>query len=292
MEIENDKWSIDKTSRHFINLILEDKKQEITNFRRRWKLGANGLPDSNFFKGWKKKVEKECQNFRRKVRVSELEVYFNAGDTLLTHPILSSEMEGRLREQNQGDNLEAVFNLEIRALGSKLRFPSEWDRFLENYVIYNEKIFELIFNRGITISVRYRVNEEYGLIGENICLILGENTGSEDLDNFWKQEIKPLLDNLQARIRDKKRLGKNIDILDEMVRRRAEAEEYRKEFKDRRISSEYKERDRDIALATMKDTEIDKLYSKISPEKEKKLNKALDRKVQNTRHYRKKRNPL
>ena len=32
--MENDKWSIDETSKYFINIILENKKQEIINFRR------------------------------------------------------------------------------------------------------------------------------------------------------------------------------------------------------------------------------------------------------------------
>lgn len=285
-------WQLDETSRHFITVILEDKKQEIVEFRRRWKLGDNGLPDKKSFPDWKDKVERECRGLRREIRVSEVEAYLDTSDALLDQPVLSSQAEGRFREENWGDSLTAAFALEIRALGRRLKFPQEWDRILEYYVLYNQKGFELIFNQGLTTSIRYRLNEEFGLLSENICLTLGENTASSDLENLWSQQIKPLLANLLVRIRDKKRKGKNALILEEMTRMKSEDAELKKQSKDLQISNEYKERDRDIALATMTDEETDRLYGHNSLRKENQVNKKLGKKVQNMKYYRSKRHPL
>jgi hypothetical protein len=292
MKMKMKKWKVDETTKYFINLKLEKENQDIVDFRRRWKLGDKGLKDGNYYSAWVEKLEKECQNLRRPIRISELEAYFDIPDIPLARPILSSELEGRLREENLGDSFPAVFKMELRGLGKKIGIPAEHDLCLEHFITYNVVNFDLVFNHGIKTSIKYRINEEFGLIGENICLILGQNTGSEDLDNLWKREIKPRLKNLLERTRDKERKSKNAPILEEMTKKKTEDEEMKKYFKNRRVPNEHRERDRDIALVTMKEKEIDRLYSRNSPKNEKQINKTLGKKVQNIRHYRSKRHPL
>ncbi len=292
MKKKADNWQVDEASKHFIRIKLASNRDKILAFRNRWKITNNCPGNTVGLPVWRKQISLECQNLRRKIRISELEAYFETPDALLPYPILSSEIEGRLREENWGNSLESTFALEIRALGAKLKFPSAWDLILRYFLFFDRENFDLIFNHGITLSVRYRINEEYGPIGENVCLTLSENTASPDLDNFWNNQVKPLLVNLKARTKDRLRNSKDSSIFEEMTKRKTEDEEMKKCFKGRSLQNEYKEKDIDIAIAGMDEERIDRLYGKPSQKKEKKINKTLSKKVQNIRYYRNKRRPL
>lgn len=283
MKPKRDNWKLDKTSRHFILVTLTENQNKILAFRRRWHIDDDGLPDDNYFFPWRTEIEEECQNMRCEIRVSELEAYFEAPNEILARPILSSDLEGRLREEKRGDSLEVVFKAEIRTLGSQLELPAEWDLIIDHYVTYNVFNFDLVFNHGITTSIRYKASEDSGLIGENICLILGQNTGSEDLDNFWAREIKPLLKNLIERVKDKKRYGSAADIREKMATFGALGKNWQTSWNDPETSKLLKERDRDIVLATMSDKKADQMYSHASEKKTKKLNMILGKRVQNIR---------
>jgi len=286
------KWKVDETTKCFINLKLEKGKQDIIEFRRRWKLGDKGLKDGRYFSSWKKRIEKECQNLRRPIRISELEAYFDMPDIPLARPVLSSTLENGLREENLGDSLPVVYKIELRALGKKIGIPAEFDLFLDHFVTYNVANFDLIFNHGVKTSIRYRINEEFGLISENVCIILGQNTGSEDLDNLWKKRIKPLLENLFERIKDKNRKSKDYKILEELSKRDGKSGTSQKTKIDIATDKKMGVYDVEIAMSSMSEKERDELYEGVPIEEQIKTEKKLSRKVQNIRYYRTKRRPL
>ncbi|MCX6792320.1 MAG: hypothetical protein NT149_04765, partial [Candidatus Gottesmanbacteria bacterium] len=210
----------------------------------------------------------------------------------LEQPVLSSDLEGRLREEDRGNSLEAAFELEVRAFGAELKFPSAWDRVLEYYLLFNNENFELVYNHGITISVRYRINKEYGLIGENVCLTLDENTASPDLENFWIEQVKPLLDNLPARVKGHTRRGKNVYIFEELLEREAMKPGWQETEKNEETGEVIKDTDVDIAIARLSDEEADRVSSFQTPEQEKQIRKTLGKKVRNARYQWNKKHPV
>jgi len=294
------KWRINETTKYFLSLILIDEKKEerseIIKFRLRWKLGKEGLPNERYFPEWQKKVERECQGYCHEIKVSEIEVYFNPDEKISSEPIFSSLMENRVREFDFGRNLTSLFVLEIRALGKKLRIPSEYDSYLEYFLIYDKENVHMIFNHGITTSVRFRFSEEYGELSENVCLTLGENTVSDDLDIFWETQLKPFLTSLSGRINDVKRIGRTTRLLKKMKKNKPKDGGWSSFYRDDATDKKIRTGDREIILDTLSDKQLDRLYSVNSPEKEKelnkKINKTLGRKVYNERYYRYKRKSL
>ncbi|MCX5638831.1 MAG: hypothetical protein NTX52_14230 [Planctomycetota bacterium] len=286
------RWQLDETSRLFIHEKLAENHDKILAFRDRWKITDDcpGSPDG--LPNWKKIIERECQHLRRKIRVSEMEVYFVIPYGELEQPVLSSDLEGRLREEDRGNSLEAAFELEVRAFGAELKFPSAWDRVLEYYLLFNNENFELVYNHGITISVRYRINKEYGLIGENVCLTLDENTASPDLENFWIEQVKHLLDNLPARVKGHTRRGKNVYIFEELLEREAMKPGWQETEKNEETGEVIKDTDVDIAIARLSDEEADRVSSFQTPEQEKQIRKTLGKKVRNARYQWNKKHPV
>ncbi|OQY68514.1 hypothetical protein B6D29_00755 [Microgenomates bacterium UTCPR1] len=286
------KWIVDDATKFFIDFALKDEnkqeKSKIIAFRRRWLLGDYGLKNKSLFLDWTKRIRKECQSYRHEVKVSEIEVYFDTGEKFLPQPIFSTTIEQRAREEKWGDGLVSVFALELRALGYALKIPAEYDKFLEYYVIYGRKNFKRIKTPGITVSIRYRLNEFHGLIGENVCLTLGQNTGSIDLDNLWNTRVRPNLKSLEARIKDKERMSKNKKLLKEMVERNALEKNWQAEWFDPKTHKKLKETDRDIVAGTKGINELNRMYRNKSPQEVKKLNSSMGKQIQNMRYHRSK----
>jgi hypothetical protein len=288
------RWSVSKTTKYFIDLILADeqkeKDSEIIKFRNRWKLGNKGLKNENFYQEWKKKVEKTCQGYCDEVVISEVEVYFRIGEGKLPGPIFSSSLEDRVRTMNFGDSLTSVFAVEVRVLGKKLKIPAEYDGFLEYYLIYNKMKFKFIFNRGITTTVRFRFTEKHGLLSENVCLILGENTLSTDFDNYWDKQIKPHLHELPGRINGIRRIGENTWLITKMKKHKERDGGWSSVFIDEATDKNIRVGDRELITERLKEKALNKLYSSSSSENEKetnrKINRSLARKVYNVRQYR------
>jgi len=170
-----DRWKIDKTTRFFIDCILDkdldDKDSKILAFRRHWELGDEGLENKKLLPDWKKKIKNRCLASEEETKVSELEVYFEKADSNSPDAVLSSVVEKRIIKEiwiedklTEEEKLEykivSVFALAVRSLGYELKIPAEFDRFLEYFLIHNERHYNLILNRGITIGVRYRFNEK------------------------------------------------------------------------------------------------------------------------------------
>ena len=294
------RWTVSKTTKYFIDLILSDeqkeKDSEIIKFRNRWKLGNKGLKDEKEYPIWKKKVEKTCQNYCHEVIISEVEVYLRIGEGKLPGPIFSSSLEDRVRTMNFGDSLTSVFAIEVRALGKKLKIPTEYDGFLEYYLIYNKMKFKFIFNRGIITTVRFRFTEKHGLLSENVCLILGENTLSTDLDNYWDKQIKPHLHELPGRINGIRRIGENTWLITKMKKHKKRDGGWSSAYIDEATDKKVRVGDREIITDSLPEEILDKLYSSSSSKNEKeinrKINRSLARKVYNTRYYRIKKKPL
>jgi|GEM_PF-2270998 len=306
-----DRWKIDKTTRFFINSILDKdlkgKNSKILTFRQHWELGDKGLENKRLLPDWKKKIINRKLPSEEETKISELEVYFEKADSNSPDSVLSSIVEKRnIKEIWNEDKLTdkekleyhivSVFALEIRNLGHELKIPTEFDLFLEYFLIHNERHYRLILNRGITIGVRYKFSEKYGLLGENVCLILGENTTSEDLDKFWNMKVKPYLLNLPARIKGLKKLGKNTEILKEILNEKADKNSWASFYTDHVNKKKTRIGDREIIIDKMTDKQLDRLYSVKDPAKaeelDKKINTSLNRKVHNERYYRSKRKPL
>lgn len=290
--MKTDGWKVDKTTKEFISIILDENDEKISEFRQRWKLGKRGLKDGSYFNAWKEKVEEECQNLRREINILELEAYLDMANFPLVQPILSLNLEDKFREQHLGKTLQEVFGIEIRHLGYTLNLPQEFDLFLENYITYNDKNYDLIFNHGMGLSIRYQFNEEFGLLDEKVCLTLGNNTASPDLDNYWVKEIKPLLINLQSRIRDKKRLGKNYAQLKRIVAHGKHNNKTADLIIDPATGKKERLSDAEIAIEGLSEKEADIASSYSTPEEEKQKRKSSQRKVQNQRHYYKKQHIL
>lgn len=294
------RWTVSKTTKYFIDLILSDKKNEkyceIIKFRNRWKLGHKGLEDEKDYSAWKKKVEKKCQNYCHDVTISEVEVYFKIGEGKLPGPIFSSSLEDRVRSMNFGDSLTSVFAIEVRALGKKLKIPAEYYGFLEYYLIYNKMDFKFIFNRGLTTTIRFRFSEKYGELSENICLILGENTLSTDLDNYWDKQIKPHLHQLTGRINGIRRIGENTWLITKMKKHKKRDAGWSSAYIDEATDKKIRVGDRELIINSMSENALDKLYSSSSTQNEKlinrKINRTLAKKVYNVRHYRFKKKQL
>jgi len=306
-----DRWKIDKTTRFFIDCILDkdldDKDSKILAFRRHWELGDEGLENKKLLPDWKKKIKNRCLASEEETKVSELEVYFEKADSNSPDAVLSSVVEKRIIKEiwiedklTEEEKLEykivSVFALAVRSLGYELKIPAEFDRFLEYFLIHNERHYNLILNRGITIGVRYRFNEKYGQLGENVYLILGENTSSEDFDRFWNNKVKPYLLNLPARIKGLKKLGKNTEILKEILNEKEDKNSWASFYTDHVNKKKTRIGDREIIIDKMTDRQLDKLYSAKDPTKAKeidrKINTSLNRKIHNERYYRSKRKPL
>jgi len=287
-------WSVDDTTKFFIDERLSEdqnkKDSEIVKFRTRWKLGKKGLKNPKAFPRWQKKVIRECHDYCRKIKLSELEFYFNLAEGDQKYTIPSSLLEDRTRELNFGDSLTVLFAYEALVLGRNIKIPAEYQSFFENYLLYNTKDYSLIFNHGITVSHRFRFDEENGIITENVCLILGENSISGDLDNFWEEKLKPYLINLNGRIHDIQRVGKSTYLITKMKRHKEKDGGWSSAYFDYATDKKIRVGDRELITDSLSEKELGKLYSSSSSKNEQKknrnINRSLARKVYNSRYYR------
>lgn len=191
--------------------------REIDEFRKDWQIPGNGFITEKELENWYNTIQKIIPKKKYNVVYREHEIVYEVEDGKIVNMIPLDYFEKYPRILELGNNLDAVFDHEVRLLMNKFNLDFEWAKLFKQYLLFGRYSVKSVRSPNFIVSERICVDENGEEVDHKFSFNASPNTQLKEISSLNDSLFKDIHNNTKGYWLGKKRNTKSKPILEKLI---------------------------------------------------------------------------
>lgn len=209
--------SLDKFLKLVIIPIEKLYWREIDEFRKNWEIPGDGFKTDKELENRYATFQKKHPEKKYDVVYREQEIVYEIEDGKITSMIPLDYFEEYPRILELGNNLDAVFDHEVRLLMNKFNLDFEWAKLFKQYLLFGRHSVKSVRSPNFIISERICVDENGEEIDHKFSFNASPNTKVNEISSINDILFKDIRKHSKGFWLGKRRNTKSKPILEKLI---------------------------------------------------------------------------
>lgn len=206
---------------NFLNLVIipieKLRWKEIDEFRKDWQIPGDGFITEKELENWYNTIQKIIPKKKYNVVYREHEIVYEIEDGKIISMIPLDYFEKYPRVLELGNNLDAVFDQEVRLLMNKCNLDFEWAKLFKQYLLFGRHSVKSVRSPNFIVSERICVDENDEEIDHKFSFNASPNTQLKEISSVTDHLFKDIRKHSKGFWLGKIRNTKSKPILEKLI---------------------------------------------------------------------------